>query len=58
MLCISGKRPGTYPKYAESCDFHANPLTYAKDGKEFLNTADTADGVKFEVRTNAFAMHS
>ena len=30
-----GKRPGTYPEYANGCDFCANTLAYAKSGNGF-----------------------
>ena len=34
-----GKRPGTYPEYANGCDFCANTLAYAKSGNGFVQHA-------------------
>ena len=42
-----GKRPGTYPEYANGCNFCANTLAYAKFGNGFVRHAYFLTNLKY-----------
>ena len=44
---LVGKRPGTYPEYANGCNFCTNTLAYAKFGNGFVQHAYFLTNLKY-----------
>ena len=46
-MSLVGKCPGTYPAYANGCNFCANTLTYTKSGNGFVQLAYFLTNLKY-----------